>query len=511
MKVIVNALLVLFSLFSLTAQSYLPDEFIIEYKETASAADQQAVRDLYGITNHIRIAEGVEIWRDIDFPVSITENGSTTTINNVGDLLEYIIEIQNGNAGNTNANANINNGDPNYILQLPDDDLIYDGNAFDPLPFCDNSLNQHLIGPSMSENNSVATKVIIIDQQINSPMINHVPINHIEFLQVGGLHGNRVFSVIDNQLQQLGIPARYYGVTLFDVFGQAEYGLLLLTLNQLLSHDDLSNSILNFSANLVALQADTDLLLWDVWDDLLTEQNILLVSSAGNQGMNSDNIYPGCAGWANEITVAGTEGCFDRPWSSSNSNPQYFEIATEASEVLTYDGDNYWVSFGTSFSSALVTGAAAQIAARCQSFDPQHIKSALLDHADVNPNLMGLVNGGKLLNVTASINNMPSCNGSPPPFGNPRLIGDEESKLSLQTSPNPFSQVCMLTIDVPIGISAQVSLYNSVGQLVAEEHIPNQQELTVLEWYTPQNLSAGTYFLQVQAGEAIQQQMIIKQ
>jgi hypothetical protein len=54
-------------------------------------------------------------------------------------------------------------------------------------------------------------------------------------------------------------------------------------------------------------------------------------------------------------------------------------------------------------------------------------------------------------------------------------------------------------------------MYNMVGQRVHEELIYNQQELLELEWPTPRQLARGTYLLRVQAGEAVQQMMMVKQ
>ncbi|MEL7425138.1 MAG: T9SS type A sorting domain-containing protein, partial [Bacteroidota bacterium] len=77
--------------------------------------------------------------------------------------------------------------------------------------------------------------------------------------------------------------------------------------------------------------------------------------------------------------------------------------------------------------------------------------------------------------------------------------------------PNPFSQNAIVNIGVEVGQSPHLSLYNSIGQLVHQEVIPNQQELTELQWYTPDQLARGTYLLRVQVGDKVEQQMIVKQ
>ena len=85
------------------------------------------------------------------------------------------------------------------------------------------------------------------------------------------------------------------------------------------------------------------------------------------------------------------------------------------------------------------------------------------------------------------------------------------SPLTLTTTPNPFSTTSLVTIGLPEAGGVTISLYNMVGQRVHEEFISNQQEMLELEWPTPAQLTPGTYLLRVQAGEAVEQRMMVKQ
>lgn len=238
----------------------------------------------------------------------------------------------------------------------------------------------------------------------------------------------------------------------------------------------------------------------------------ILINSAGNNGLTTENIFPAAYLFSSEISVAGTEDCFSQPWEYTNHNPVGYEIAAEAKSILTEDNGLFYLSNGTSYSSAIMTAVTAQIALNRITDNIEEIRNHVLNAVDYVPALNSTVANGRVVNIENHpwyLQNGPGGGNQGP--GQFLQSSNETHSLSLQTSPNPFSQVTMVTMEVPVGVSAQVSLYNSVGQLVAEERIPNEQELTELQWYTPANLPAGTYFLQVQAGKEVQQQMIIKQ
>jgi hypothetical protein len=521
MKTVVSTLLAFFFTVALFAQNFVADEFIVEYVAGTTNTQQQVVRDLFGITNTTDIGENIELWADIDFPLSVTEDGETTIIDDV-EVLLYYINIQEGHQDN--ASAIINNGDLEYILTLIDDGTIYPNGTFDPLPFCDDSLNENLIGPELPPfANQNAVKIIIVDQYISSGRnVVEIGINDYQSFPYGGSHGHKVKSVIENQLIQANVnDYTFYTVALFDETGTANYSRILMILNQLSTQNELNidNAIMNFSANMIINESDTDLVLWDNWNAFLNDHDILLSSSAGNEGIYSNTIFPGCAGWSNEITVAGTRGCFQQPWNFSNRNSTHFEIATEAKNILVHDGENYRLVNGTSYSSAFVTGAAAQLAARCQIFDPLAIKNQLLDYADVNPNLVNLVNQGRTLNVAQALQTWGNCGGTggigTGGIGGggifPLQSNNPTSPLTLSTTPNPFANTALVTIQLPTAGDVTISMYNMIGQRVHEEFISNQQELVELEWPTPAKLARGTYLLRVQAGEAVEQMMIIKQ
>ena len=524
MKTILISLLTL-ACFNLPGQSFTEDELIIEYESETNPADQYAVRSLYGITDFIEINEGVELWRNIPFPITFTEGGHNIEINDIEQLQDYIIEVQN-NGQSTTTTANINNGTFNFTAQLIDSGTISDDGTFDPLPYCPDIHNNRLIG--INQSNSLLQnriKIVIIDQAVSE--INNVTLASSP-LNIGGNHGNKVYSTINNILTQAGITdVDYYSLVLFDDQGQSSIASLTEAFfyfeRQFATGEwnaETDRIIVNLSANVV-FPNETNLpdqigSLSSPWETCIGAKEglghwpIILVNSAGNQSSNSNSIFPAAFGFTSEISVAGTENCFSEPWENTNHNPVGYEIAAEAESVLTEDNGLYYLSDGTSYSSAIMTAVAAQIALNRITDDIGTIREYILNAVDHVPALNGTVQDGRVVNIE----NHPwyfdtNTGGSSP--GQFLQSADTSSPLSLQTTPNPFSQNARISIGVPVGEDAEVSLYNSIGQMVHQERIPNQQELKELEWITPNHLPKGTYFVRVQAGDQQAQQMIVKQ
>ncbi|MEL6660318.1 MAG: S8 family peptidase [Bacteroidota bacterium] len=527
MKTIVNVLLAFIYLSALNAQTYAPDELVIEYDANATNVERQAVRNLYGITNPISIGDDIELWEGISFPLPVTENGSTTVINNVEELLDYIIEIQEGDEEeNSNTTTSINTGNFNLDVFLDDIGILHEGGTFDPLPLCDDVHNSRLIGQDQSntaEQNRI--KIIIADQLVpNLPtaVLNSAPNTF------GGSHGTEVYSIINNILTQAGLTqVEYINIPVFDSNGAGTSAALIELATYIDEQFETGNwsrsdpILINFSANVLYPEdlfldpSDPDILLKS-WDSTfaggtsatVAYQNILVVSSVGNQAIDTENVFPGTADFQQQIAVAGTQNCFSERWINSNFSRTHYEIAAEAENVLTFDGVNYHLSTGTSFAAPQVTAVLAQLAADFlhtqYAGDLTLVKDNFLQRSPTNPALSGTVQNGRVLDISY-------VQSGGAPGGNFLQSTTPAPSLTLQTNPNPFSQNAIVNIGVEVGQSPNLSLYNSIGQLVHQEVIPNQQELTELQWYTPDQLARGTYLLRVQVGDKVEQQMIVKQ
>ena len=91
MKTFWSTLFFVFCALGLTAQTFIADEFIVEYVENATEADKDAVRAFYNVTDYDELGENVELWQNIPFPITITENGFNTVIE---DVIELNVDIQ---------------------------------------------------------------------------------------------------------------------------------------------------------------------------------------------------------------------------------------------------------------------------------------------------------------------------------------------------------------------------------------------------------------------------------
>ncbi|MEL7428312.1 MAG: S8 family serine peptidase, partial [Bacteroidota bacterium] len=357
--------------------------------------------------------------------------------------------------------ADINEGTLNFTAQLIDDGTIYDDGTFDPLPFCDDSHNSRLIGIDQSGAwGQDRIKVVIIDQPISG--IDHAPLYSTPD-EIGGAHGNKVYSVINNLLTQAGLTeVEYISLVLFDDQGQSSLASLTGAFSFIKHRFDIGiwdinhdRVLVNLSAN-VAFPDEIDLRevisggISEQWEECLgdgvTPGNypVMLINSAGNHSGTSASIFPAAWGFTSEISVAGTENCFSTPWENTNHDPIEYEIAAEAESVLTEDDGLYYISNGTSFSSAEVTAVAAQIALNRIGENIHQIQGHVLNAVDHVPALASTVEYGRVVNIE---NHFWHAQGG-------KLftqVLDESPSLTLQTNPNPFSQNAIVNIGVEVG------------------------------------------------------------
>lgn len=86
-------------------------------------------------------------------------------------------------------------------------------------------------------------------------------------------------------------------------------------------------------------------------------RNVLCIASAGNQGREL-MVYP--AGYESTVLGIGSASLADRRSAFSNYGKSSVQMAAPGEALLTtYPGNNYAVVWGTSFSTALVSGAGA--------------------------------------------------------------------------------------------------------------------------------------------------------
>ena len=478
------------TLFGQGVTDYTSNEFVVIYDQATLDGDRTVLRNFYGITSYHPILNGAaEIWQNIHFPI-VTD--SLDILFNIEDLE---LDINNSSLGDTDPRARVSDGDFQYMVDIEQAAIPYSpmGGTTQVLPFCDNEgrIMGTLGDPDRPQN------IIIIDQLLDMPGLNGRT-NTIEVVtdHPGGDHANRVTWVIDQILGDLGATdVTFHNIAAFDATGSARYTDLLIAFDAI-QEAGLTDAILNFSANLSFATRDLTEgnYLSKLVNEILETQNILMISSAGNDGSSDENVFPGCVGLTNEISVAGSDGCFVHTWSNSNSNPNHYDIVAEANDVLTFDGYTWALAAGTSFSAPLVTAAAAQVNSHTTFFSPRFITNKILRYADENSEFFGTVESGRILNATSSTNwaqpltNWETDNQAPGEAAHPAAPG------TIRVYPNPV--VDMLQIELPAGEYSdplQVQIQNL-----------NQQVVGTYDWLPGaplmlDQLPAGYYILEIRS------------
>lgn len=137
------------------------------------------------------------------------------------------------------------------------------------------------------------------------------------------------------------------------------------------------------------------------------DQNILFIAAAGNSNQNIDTLpsYPAAYDLPNVIAVAAIDATGNRA-SFSNYGSTRVHIAAPGVNILSTIPNSvgqaaYAYYSGTSMATPHVTGAAAMFASLNPSATAAQIKEALLCSAAVSPQLVGLVNGARRLDVSS--------------------------------------------------------------------------------------------------------------
>jgi subtilisin family serine protease len=113
-------------------------------------------------------------------------------------------------------------------------------------------------------------------------------------------------------------------------------------------------------ANVISMSFDTDTASPHLKQAIAYAQSkgAICVAAAGNEG-EQELTYP--AGFSGVIGVGSTTPTDGRSVFSNYSVPSVFMAAPGEGLITTYPGNNYAAAWGTSFSTALVTGAVAQM------------------------------------------------------------------------------------------------------------------------------------------------------
>ena len=148
-----------------------------------------------------------------------------------------------------------------------------------------------------------------------------------------------------------------------------------------------------------------------------TKKGIVLIAAAGNAGAKSPPLFP--AADVNVIAVTATDAD-DKLFEQSNRG-SHIAIAAPGAQLLVATPDGYEMSSGTSFSAAEVSGIVALMLERRGDLSPAQVRGILLSTAkDLGPKGRDALFGAGLADALAALNAeaipvaaAPKANGKP--------------------------------------------------------------------------------------------------
>lgn len=145
--------------------------------------------------------------------------------------------------------------------------------------------------------------------------------------------------------------------------------------------------------------------------DAIKAYNGLIIAASGNDGVehNSDNHFYPCDFDLDNVICVGASDENDRMTDYSDYGRSVDILAPGGSEeapLVSADikGNRYTEGIGTSFSAALVSGAAGLVLSANPSLPNLEIKNLILDNARVKEELAGKIVTGGILNIRGAVN-----------------------------------------------------------------------------------------------------------
>ena len=245
---------------------------------------------------------------------------------------------------------------------------------------------------------------------------------------------------------------------------------------------------------------DSSIILANAIDTAAT-RNILIVSAAGNDGIDLDTLlqYPACYAADNVITVAASdtfinmEGILDVQRADfSNFSPNYVDIVAPGEGIVSdlFNTTQTIDKSGTSMATPMVTAEAAIVYACLRDglspdeFGFQPVKDSLLAAASRDAGLISTARNGWFLGYSESC----ACNPT-------STESDEPTEARFAVFPNPFTNKLSLR-SVSFRGPLSIRLLDASGR-----EVYNRQHTTwspgTTQSITLPKLKAGMYFLQL--------------
>ena len=248
-----------------------------------------------------------------------------------------------------------------------------------------------------------------------------------------------------------------------------------------------------------------------------TNCGMLIITSAGNDGVNNDveSHYPSNFENDNIITVAAVRPSGASLDSYSNYGLESVDLAARGDDVSTAPGGtltNDLAIYGTSFATAQVSRAAGLLFHAYPEASSYAVKRALIEGVDElnsndNAKLLsgGCLNLQKSMQVMASITNRSECSTNI--LVSDSYVQNESVDLNANVFPNPFNDNLQIELfsNNLIQDPIIVNLYSIEGRLLKQQVVENLNTNVYIELETKE-LALGLYLLHINSA----QQKIVK-
>ena len=243
--------------------------------------------------------------------------------------------------------------------------------------------------------------------------------------------------------------------------------------------------------------------------DIAARMGVVVVVSAGNEGCSSPEAcwyyITSPADADSVLTVGAVNADSTRPLFSSRGptadgriKP---DVAAQGTDVIVAIGpDSYWIANGTSFSSPLTAGVAAQILQVNADLTPMDVIDILrttASQADSPNNQLGW----GIINAEAAIERASSLASSSINTPTKEYALSEE----IEVYPNPSRGIIRLRLqDSFQRSSGWLRVYNVLGQLVHNQRIEPDNPVGTFVTLDTSSFTAGTYFIRYDGDAKLQ-------
>lgn len=432
----------------------------------------------------------------------LVDNFPITAYDNVGNLIQLndILEVQ----GHIILKPKVDGVSLDYQVSLPPLNDVSSGINAAPLPYCP---EVDIYCPLPLSTRRRGIRVGIIDTGADHWLMNKLQqsnnfpsnVHDLDFtsssyrpIDYHG-HGTQMTSIVTNMLATQNISNfTLYPLKALGSDGTGYISNIIAAIEFAICE---KLDVLNLSFGYLSNNQDIEGRFLKAVLQKAVDSNILPVVSAGNQGVNLDEVsyYPATLE-VSDMLVVGATDCITGDADFSNKG-NAVNVKTPGTKILCQTLDENWVlAEGTSHSAAITTGIAIQLAQYQSQFRASQIACAL---KETSTEVVDVDRAAMLMNF-GSCGEMSSPLDSTPEF---TLFN--ATNTALPSYPNPATDMLFIPYDLQEEKQGgKIYIYGQNGKLI--RRIPLEGDRKGILPIPVYFLSEGSYFYQIITEENIQ-------